>query len=175
MLKKIFIALVVIVVAILGYAATRPDSFRVERMALIKAPPETIHPFIADFRQWPQWSPWEKLDPNMQRTFTGPQRGVGAGYAWKGNGKAGEGRMEIVESRPSERVVLKLEFIKPFPATNTTTFTLAPKDGGTEVVWTMEGENTFMGKVFSVFTDMDRLIGKDFEEGLENLDRATKS
>ncbi|UJR82817.1 SRPBCC family protein [Sandaracinus amylolyticus] len=162
------------VAAVLALASRKPSSFRVERKKLIAARPDAIFPKLDDFRRWTEWSPWEKLDPELQRTYGGSDRGVGASYAWKGNNKAGEGRMEIVESKPSERLALKLEFIKPFPATNTTIFTLTPSGEGTEVSWTMEGENTFMGKVFSVFTDMDQMIGKDFEQGLENLERAAR-
>ncbi|WP_053231907.1 SRPBCC family protein [Sandaracinus amylolyticus] len=157
---------------VVALASRKPSSFRIERKKLIAAKPDVIFPKLEDLHRWTEWSPWEKLDPALQRTYGGSERGVGATYAWKGNNKAGEGRMEIVESQPSERVALKLQFIKPFPATNTTVFTLTPSGEGTEVSWTMEGENTFMGKLFSVFADMDAMIGKDFDEGLANLERA---
>lgn len=160
--------------AVLLLASRKPETFRVERRAVIAAPPSAVFPNLDDFHRWSAWSPWEKLDPDMKRTFGGPERGVGATYAWQGNGKAGEGRMEIVETVPDERVTLALEFVKPFPATNTTTFTLTPRDGGTEVVWALEGRNTFMGKVFSVFADMDSMVGKDFDEGLRNLERVAR-
>ncbi len=124
---------------------------------------------LDDLRRWSGWSPWERLDLTMERTYDGPPRGVGATYAWRGNGDVGAGRMEIVESRPSEKLRVRLEFLEPFEATNMATFTLAPRGDGTEVVWAMDGDNSFIGKVVSVFMDMDALIGQDFERGLESL------
>src|SRR5690606_9816928 len=136
------------VAAVLVLASRKPPTFRVERRKVIATAPSAIYPHLDDFHRLSEWPPRQQLDPHPKRTFGGPERGLGATYAWKGNAKAGEGRMEIVEVRPDERVTLKLEFVKPFPATNTTIFTLTPRDGGTEVVWVMEGQNTFMGKVF---------------------------
>jgi hypothetical protein len=162
------------VVVVLALASRKPATFRYERRAVIAAPPEAIFPNINDFRRWAEWSPWEKLDPAMKKTYGGAPSGVGATYGWIG-AKAGEGTMVITESRPSEYLALDLAFIKPFPAQNKTVFTLAPKAGGTEVVWTMTGDNTFMGKVFGVFVDMDQMIGKDFERGLVDLKRVSEA
>jgi hypothetical protein len=171
MLAVILIILVVIVAVILVLAATRPNDFVVSRSADIKAPADAIFPLIDDFRHWPSWSPFEKLDPNMQRTLSGAEAGNGAAYAWDGNGKAGKGRMEITNSVPSSRVSLKLDFEKPFRANNTVDFTLSPSGEGTTVTWAMRGARPFIAKLMGLFMNFDTLIGKDFEAGLGNLRR----
>ncbi|HEY1149197.1 MAG TPA: SRPBCC family protein [Pseudoduganella sp.] len=168
-MKKVFIIAVVIVAAVLGLALTQPDSFTVTRTATIKAPPEKIIGYLNDFHQWPAWSPWEKLDPNMKRTFEGPVSGQGAVYGWSGNDEVGQGRMEITENAPPSKVAIKLDFIKPFKSTNQTTFTLQPQGDGTLVTWTMSGPSEFITKLMGVFVSMDKMIGKDFEKGLSQL------
>jgi uncharacterized protein YndB with AHSA1/START domain len=168
-LKKVFIIAVVIVAAVLGLALTQPDSFTVTRTATIKAPPEKIIAYLNDFHQWSAWSPWEKLDPNMKRTFEGPVSGQGAVYGWSGNDEVGQGRMEIIENAPPSKVGIKLDFIKPFKSTNQTTFTLQPQGDGTVVTWTMSGPSEFITKLMGVFVSMDKMIGKDFEKGLSQL------
>ena len=175
MLTTILLAVVAIVVIILVLASRQPDSFRVERRATIDASPDRIFPLINDFHRWNAWSPWEKLDPAMNRVFDGPPSGVGSSYAWKGNSKAGEGRMEIVDSRPASRVGLKLDFIKPWKSSNTTDFDLASNGAGTDIRWSMSGPHTMMSKVMSLFITMDKLVGKDFEEGLANLKRVAEA
>lgn len=174
MLKTILIGLVLVVAAILIYAATRPDSFRVERSASIKAPPEKIFALINDFQQWPQWSPWEKLDPAMKRTLSTPSQGVGASYGWVGNNKVGEGRMEILSAAPPNKIDIKLDFLKPFEAHNKAIFTLTPQGDGTTVNWVMEGPAPFVTKLMSVFVSMDKMVGKDFEAGLANMKAAAE-
>ena len=169
MFKTILIVIVVAVAALLVFATTRPDSFSVQRSIVIKAPPEKVHGLINAFTNWPRWSPWEKLDPAMQRTLGGPPAGVGSNYAWSGNGKAGAGRMEITDSQLPGKVVIKLDFIKPFEGHNTAEFTLSPQGEGTEVNWRMFGPSPFISKVMGVFVSMDSLIGKDFEAGLANM------
>jgi uncharacterized protein YndB with AHSA1/START domain len=169
MIKTILIGLVLVVAAILIYAATRPDGLHIERSTSIKAPPEKIFALINDFHLWPQWSPWEKLDPAMQRTHTGPQQGVGATYAWAGNSKVGEGRMEILSATAPTKVDIKLDFIKPFEGHNKAIFTLTPQGDGTTVNWVMEGPAPYITKLMSVFMSMDKMIGKDFEAGLANM------
>ncbi|WP_236200760.1 SRPBCC family protein [Pseudomonas pseudonitroreducens] len=169
MLKWIVLVVVLAVVVVLVLAAGRPDSFRVERKVLIQAQPEKIQGYIEDFHLWPQWSPFEKLDPDMKRTFSGAARGKGAVYAWAGNGKAGEGRMEITEVTPATRVSIALDFLKPFKASNTAEFTLLPRDGGTEVTWAMYGPSPFVAKLMQLFFSMDSVVGKDFEAGLASL------
>jgi uncharacterized protein YndB with AHSA1/START domain len=159
----------VVIVAIAVFISTRPDTFQVQRSTTIAAPAGTVFGYLNDFRQWPQWSPWEKLDPNMQRTLSGAPSGTGARYAWLGNSKAGQGSMTITDSRPGERVVLDLSFIKPFKSNNVTEFALTPAARGTQVTWTMKGTNTTVTKAFSLFMNMDKLVGGDFERGLANL------
>lgn len=162
-------ALAVVVVAVLLFATTRPDTFRVQRAAVINAPPEKIFPLIEDFHAWGGWSPWEKKDPAMKRSFSGPATGKGAVYAWDGNKEVGQGSMEIVEDAPPSKLVLKLDFVKPFEGHNVVTFTLAPQGEATNVTWTMEGKSPFMAKVIGVFCNMDSMIGREFETGLAAL------
>lgn len=168
MFKKIGIALVVVIVAVLGYAATKPDSFRVERTTSIKAPPEKIHPFLNDFKQQVVWSPWEKKDPGMKRAFSGAESGKGAVYEWDGNDEIGKGRIEIIETAPS-KVTMKLDFLEPMEAHNMAEFTLTPKGETTDVTWAVFGPMPYVSKVFTMFCDMDSMIGKEFEAGLADL------
>lgn len=179
MVKRILLgvmgAVALVVVVVLLIAASKPSEFRIERKTVINAPSAAVFPNIEDFHRWSAWSPWEHLDPNLKRSYSGPTTGPGASYAWSGNSDVGEGRMTVLESRPNEALKVKLEFLKPFEATNTTTYTLTPSGGGTEVVWAMEGPNSFAGKVMSVFADMDAMVGKDFERGLANLKRVCES
>jgi hypothetical protein len=170
MARKILLVLLVLVAAVCAIVLTRPDTFHVERSATIHAPANVVFARLEDFHRWPDWSPWEKLDPNMVRTYSGPDRGVGAAYAWKGNDKVGEGRMTILEAAPPAKLGIQLEFLKPFPATNTATFTLAPAGDETRVTWAMDGKNNAMSKAFSLFMDMDKLVGTDFAKGLAALD-----
>lgn len=169
MLKKIAIVIVLLIAGVLAVAATKPDTFRVERSAAINAPPEAVFRLINDFHNWQAWSPWEKLDPAMTKNHSGAASGQGAVYEWAGNSDVGKGRMEITESAPPSRIEIKLDFLAPFESHNTTEFTMQPTGGGTNVVWAMQGENNFMGKIMQVFMDMDSMIGKDFETGLANM------
>jgi Polyketide cyclase / dehydrase and lipid transport len=166
--------LVVIVVALLGYAATKPNTVSYTRSTRINAPPEKIAALINDFKKWQAWSPWEKKDPNLKRTFSGNPSGVGSVYAWEGNKNVGSGRMEILEST-LKNIRIKLDFITPFKASNTADFTFIPQGGATDVNWVMTGENLFIGKVMSVFMDFDKMIGKDFEAGLAAMKAAAES
>lgn len=161
--------LIIAVVIILAAASTRPNTFRVQRSALIQATPERLYPLLADFRQWTGWSPWEKMDPAMKRDYGGPAAGRGATYAWQGSGKVGAGRMEIVEVDPPRTLRVKLDFIRPFEAHNMVTFTLEPRDAATLVTWTMEGPVPLVAKVMHMFMDMDKMVGGDFARGLANL------
>jgi len=169
MLKIAAGSVVLLVAAVLAFAATRPDSFSVRRAASIQASPEKIFPLINDFSRWSAWSPYEKKDPAMKRSFSGPAAGKGAVYAWEGNGEVGQGRMEIADAVAPSRVTLKLDFVKPFEAHNKVDFTLEPKGGATEVTWAMDGPMPFISKVVTLFVDMDRMVGGDFEAGLANL------
>jgi hypothetical protein len=165
----IFAVIVAVVVAgILIYAATKPDTFRVERTIAMKAPPDKIHPLINDMKAWTAWSPYEKKDPAMKRSYGAVTAGKGATYAWEGNQNVGQGSMEILESSP-DKVVIKLDFIKPFEAHNTGEFLLRPKGDVTDVTWAIYGPSPYVSKVMSVFVDFDQMIGKDFEQGLADL------
>lgn len=166
-------AVVVVLAALLGFAATRPSAFRIERSRTLQALPAVVHAYVNDFHKWPEWSPWEKLDPSMKKDWSGAPAGIGASYHWIGNSKAGEGRMTITDSRAPQSVTMRLEFIKPWRATNTAQFDLAPSGSGTHVVWAMTGEYGFAAKAFGLFMNMDKLVGRDFEQGLANLDAVT--
>ena len=163
------IVVVAAIVAILVYAATKPNTLRVTRAANVGAAPEKIFAFINDYRNWQAWSPYEKKDPTMKRTLSGPPSGKGAVYAWEGNKNVGIGRMEILDSAAPSKVAIKLDFVKPFEAHNIVTFTLEPKGASTVVTWDMQGPSTFFAKVMGVFINMDRMVGRDFEIGLANL------
>jgi uncharacterized protein YndB with AHSA1/START domain len=175
MLRKIALALVLLVLVFLAFVATRPSSFTITRSRTLSASPQVVFSYLNDFHRWPDWSPWEKLDPAMKREHGGSPAGPGATYFWSGNSDVGEGRMTITESTPGKNVTLRLEFIEPFAATNMTAFDLVPSGSGTAVTWTMKGEHNFMGKAFSVFMDMDQLVGGDFERGLANLDQVSSA
>ena len=169
MLKIISLAVVAVVGGFLVYAATRPDSFRVERTVTINAPPERIFPLVNDFQRWGAWSPFEKKDPGMKRTMSGVSSGEGAVYEWDGNKEIGQGRMEIVESVPPSRITLTLDFTRPFEAHNIVDFTLEPRGNSTQVTWAIHGPSPFISKVMGIVLNMDKMIGKDFEAGLAAL------
>jgi uncharacterized protein YndB with AHSA1/START domain len=168
MLKTILLVLAAGLGLVLLLAAFRPDSFRIERSLVIKAPPEKIYPHLTDFKAWMAWSPWEKKDPALKRTYSGAERGVGSAYAWAGE-KAGEGRMEIAEATPASNVRIKIEFLKPLEASNVVDFTLRPEGDRTVVRWSMHGPQPYLNKLAGLFMDIDRLVGRDFEAGLAAL------
>ena len=169
MLKTVGIIIAVLIAGVLVLAATKPDTFRVQRAASIKAPPEKVFAILNDFQKWGTWSPWEKKDPAMKRTFGATTSGKGAVYAWEGNNDVGQGSMEIAESVAPSTITLKLDFVKPFEAHNIVVFTLEPKGGTTNVTWVMEGPVPYFAKIIHVFLDMDSMVGKDFEAGLASL------
>lgn len=171
----VILLILALLVALLLVAAMKPNTFRIGRSTMVNAPPEAVFEQIVDFHRWHAWSPFEKLDPSMKKTFSGADSGVGAVYTWDGNSKAGAGRMEIVETIPPNHVMLNLAFSRPFKAENVTEFTIEPMSDGTRVTWAMHGTNSFVAKLMSVFMSMDKLIGKDFEEGLANLKRNAES
>ncbi len=173
MLKILGLTLVAAVVALLAYAATRPDNFRVERRITIGASPEKVFPLINDLHQWALWSPWEKKDPDMKRTHSGPAAGPGARDAWQGNKQVGTGSMEISQASAPSQVLIKLDFFSPFEAHNIAEFNVQAQGTGaatrTEVRWAMYGPNPYVAKLMQVFFNMDSMVGKDFEAGLQNL------
>ncbi|MDP1866803.1 SRPBCC family protein [Bradyrhizobium sp.] len=159
------------IAVVLILAATRPDSFSVQRAAIVSAPPEKIFPLINDFRQWGNWSPYEHKDPAMKRTFSGAVRGKGAVYAWEGDKNVGKGRMEILEASAPSKIAIKLDFFTPFEAHNTAEFTMLPHEDATRVIWRMHGPAPFMARIMHLFINIDNMVGKDFEAGLANLKR----
>jgi uncharacterized protein YndB with AHSA1/START domain len=169
MIKIALIALAVLIAGVLALAMTKPDIFRVERTASIKAPPERIFPLISDLKGWGAWSPYEKKDPAMKRSFGAVTAGKGAVYEWHGDKNVGKGRMEIVAAQAPASVVIKLDFLEPFEAHNTAQFTMAGKDGATEVTWAMYGRANLLSKVMGLFFNMDKMVGDDFEIGLAKL------
>ena len=171
----IIVVLLLVIAAVVAFAATRPSAFRIARSARIAAAPDKIYPLIDDFHRWTAWSPYENLDPDLKRTYGGAVSGVGATYAWEGNNKAGAGRMEIMESAVPSKVTIKLEFSKPFVAHNTAEFTLEPDGAATTVTWAMLGSRPLMMKVMGLFFNMDNMIGKDFETGLNSLRTAAEA
>ena len=175
MLKKIAIGLVVVIVLFVGVVATRPSTFHVERSAKIAAPPAAVFSLINDFHRWPSWSPWEKLDPNMKREYSGAPAGVGAAYDWSGNDDVGVGSMRITDSQAPTKVAIALEFKQPWQASNQTLFSVAPDAAGSTITWGMDGQSNFMFKAISLFMDMDQMVGKDFEAGLANLARVAEA
>jgi len=173
-LKIIAVVIIALIAGVLILAATKPDTFRVQRGTSITAPPEKIFALINDFNRWGEWSPWEKKDPAMKRTFGATTSGKGAVYAWEGNKDVGQGRMEIAESVAPSKVALKLDFVKPFEAHNLVEFMLEPRGDATNVTWAMRGDTPYFAKIIHVFINMDRMVGKDFEAGLANLKAAAE-
>ena len=175
---EIIIVIAVIVAlaiaTVLIFAARKPDTLRVTRSMRVTAPAETIFPLINDFRQWGGWSPYEHKDPAMKRSYSGAESGKGAVYAWDGNNNVGSGRMEILEIQPPSRIVIKLDFIRPFEGHNTAEFTMLPQGDATNLTWTMVGPAPLMSRLMQVFINLDQMIGKDFEAGLANLKKLTE-
>jgi uncharacterized protein YndB with AHSA1/START domain len=174
MLKIILIVVVVLIAGVLVFAATKPDTFRVERAATIKAPSDKVFALLNDFKAWTAWSPWEEKDPAMKRSYGATTSGKGATYAWEGNKDVGQGSMEIVESNPSSKLALKLDFVKPFEGHNVVEFTLTQQGDNTAVKGAMQGPAPFMSKVMQVFVNMDSMVGRDFEAGLAKLKAAAE-
>lgn len=174
MILKICVALVLLIAAILILAATRPDTFQIQRSITVNAPPEKVFALIDDFHNWSQWAPQDKEDPSMKRSYSGPVSGIGAESKWQGAGSTGQGTMRIVKSLPFQSVIVKVDFEKPFVAHNSNEFTLISQGTRTTVTWSMQGTNVYMTKVMSIFTNMDRMMGKHFETGLANLKAAAE-
>ena len=169
MLKIILIAIAVIVVVFLVVVALQPSEFRVARSTTISGPAPAVFAQVNDFHKWEAWNPWGKIDPAMKQTYEGAPAGIGAIYTWVGNNEVGEGRMTLTESRPNDLIRIKLEFMKPFAATNTAEFTFKPEGNQTAVTWSMSGKNNFMAKAIHLFMNMDKMIGGQFEKGLAEM------
>ena len=170
----IAVVLAIAIAVVLILAATKPDTLRVQRATTVKAAPEKLFSLINDFHQWGSWSPWEAKDPAMKRSYDGAASGKGAVYAWDGNNNVGSGRMEILDSSHPSKIVIKLDFFKPFEGHNTAEFTMLPQGDVTNLTWVMHGPAVFMSRVMQVFMNQDRMIGKDFEVGLANLKKLTE-
>jgi hypothetical protein len=174
----IAVVLAIAIAAVLILAATKADTFSVRRATTVNAPPERIFALINDFHQWGIWSPYENRDPGMQRAYSGSASGRGAVYAWDGNSKVGSGRMEILDTSAPSKILIKLDFFKPFEGHNTAEFTMLPQGDATNVTtnvtWLMHGPAPFMSRLMQVFMNLDNMIGKDFEVGLANLKRLTE-
>jgi uncharacterized protein YndB with AHSA1/START domain len=169
MFKTITLIIGIFIGVILLYAATRPDTFRIERSTRIQAPPEKIFPLINGFHQWEAWSPWEKIDPALKRSYSGVDSGKGAVYGWQGNKDVDQGRMEIIESTPSSNLMIKIDFSQPFEAHNTIQFTLDRQGDTTMVTQAMYGPSPFVSRLMGLFFSMDKMVGQKFEEGLTSL------
>ena len=171
----ILLALAFIAILFIVVIAGQPDEFKVVRSAKITAPPEKIFPHVNDLHKWEAWSPWAKLDPNAKSSFDGASAGVGAAMSWDGNKKIGAGKMTITESRPGELIRIRLEFIRPFQATNTAEFTFNPDGNQSLVTWSMFGQNNFGGKILGLFMNCDKMVGGDFEKGLAAMKSVMQS
>ena len=171
MLIKISSGLVLVLVlgVFAAIVAMRPSDFRVERSAVVSAPAPVVFAQVNDLHNWDAWSPWAKLDPAAKQTFDGPRAGTGAAFAWAGNNQVGEGRMTITESRPSELVRFRLDFVKPLAGTNAAEFTFTPQGNQTAVRWTMTGRQNFITKTVCMFMSMDKMVGGQFEQGLAQM------
>jgi hypothetical protein len=170
----IAIILAIAIAIVLLLALTKPNTFAVQRAISIKAPAEKIFALINDFHQWGTWSPYENKDPAMKRTYSGANSGKGAVYAWDGNKNVGSGRMEILDTSVLSKIVIKLDFFKPFEGHNTAEFTMLPQGDATNLTWVMHGPAPFMSRLMQVFMNIDKMIGKDFEVGLANLKKITE-
>jgi uncharacterized protein YndB with AHSA1/START domain len=173
MLKTIAIIIALLIAAVLIYAATKPDHFRLERSTTIKASPEKISAYLTDFKQWAAWSPWENKDPDMKRSYSGAASGKGAVYGWVGNKNVGTGSMEVLDVQP-HKITIKLDFLSPFEAHNTTEFHLEPQGDSTKMTWAMFGPSNYVNKLMTVLFSMDKMVGPDFEAGLAKLKLAAE-
>jgi len=175
MLIKVLIGLAVVVVMLVAVVATRPSEFRFARSTTISAPAPAVFAQVNDFHNWPAWNPWGKIDPKMTQRYEGAASGIGAIYSWAGNREVGEGRMTLTESRPSDLIRIKLEFMKPFAATSVAEFSFKPQGDQTAVTWSMTGKNNFMAKAIHLVMNMDRMIGGQFEKGLADMKREVEA
>ena len=168
-LKRVLVALGVLVVAFVALVSMQPSEFRVARTTTISAPAPAVFAHVNDFHEWEAWNPWGKIDPAMKQTYAGAPAGAGAIYTWVGNMEVGEGRMTIIESRPSELIRIKLEFLKPLATTSVAEFTFQPQGDRTVVTWRMVGESNFMAKAIHLVMDVDKMVGDQFEQGLARM------
>lgn len=169
MLKRVFLAIAAVVASFCVYVALQPSTFRIERSAIVVAPAAAVFAEVNDFHKWEAWSPWAKLDPAAKTTFEGPPAGEGAVFRWAGNDEVGEGSMTVLESKPDERIKIRVDFVQPWAGTNTADFTFKPDGPRTIVTWAMSGEQGFLEKAVCVFMNPDKMVGGQFEKGLASL------
>ncbi len=169
MIVNMFLGLAVVIVVFVIVVALHPSDFRITRTANVSTPAAVVFALVNDLHEWEAWSPWEKMDPALKKSFEGPSAGTGASYSWTGNKKVGAGRMTIMESHPDELIRIKLEFLKPFKAAHTAEFSFKSKGNQTAVTWNMFGKNNFMGKAMHLFMNMDKMVGGQFEKGLAQM------
>lgn len=175
MLKKILLAVAVIIAAFIVVVALQPADFRIARSAVIDAPPPAVFQHVNNLRKWEDWSPWAKLDPAARSTFEGPEAGRGAIFKWSGNSEVGEGTMTVTDSKPAELVRLRLDFTKPMAATNVAEFTFEPRGPATAVTWSMSGRNNFIARAVCLFMNPDKMVGGAFEQDLANLKKVAEA
>jgi uncharacterized protein YndB with AHSA1/START domain len=173
-LKRLSIGVVLLVGAAAVVVWFQPDDYRLTRSTVIAAPAAAVFAQVNDLRKWDDWSPWAKLDPAAKVTFEGPQAGAGAVFKWDGNDKVGAGTMTITESKPNERVATRTDFVKPFEGTSNADFVFSEQGGQTNVIWTMAGTQTFIGKAICMFMPMEKMLGPEFEKGLMQLKRVSE-
>lgn len=174
-LRRLFVLLVLIIGGFCTYITMLPNEYQVQRSTTVHNDPSVVFAQVNDFHNWDTWSPWAKLDPNSKVTFSGPDAGEGAHFTWNGNDEVGEGDMTIVSSQPHESIGIKLHFVRPMEGTADVKFAFEPTDDGTVVTWTMSGKNNFVGKIFCLFMNMDKMIGGDFEKGLASMKEVAES
>jgi uncharacterized protein YndB with AHSA1/START domain len=174
MVAKILLGVLIVVAAVLVFAATKPSTFHIAKSVIVQAPPEKVYALIADFHNWPQWAPQDREDATMQRTYSGAANGPGAVSDWTSKGSAGAGRMTITAATPPSRVDVAVDWKRPFQLRNTHQFTLTPVASGTQVTWTAEGTNLYVMKVMEVFVGVNGLMGKHFQTGLGNLKKTAE-
>jgi uncharacterized protein YndB with AHSA1/START domain len=171
MLKKFIVTVIFLLVAapflVMAIAVTQPASYQLQRSISVSAPPAEVYAAIVDFHRWQGWSPWARLDPNQKTTVAG--EGLGAVYTWSGDDRVGAGRMTIIEALPNSKVAIKLEFLRPWESTNETSFLVVPEGAGSRLTWIMKGTHGYLGRAMSIFLNMEKMLGPDFEKGLAAL------
>jgi uncharacterized protein YndB with AHSA1/START domain len=169
MALRVVALIALVVLAILVIAAFRAGTLQIQRARQIEAPPDKVFALIDDFHKWKEWAPQDMEDPALKRTFSGPEHGLGAASEWSGSGNSGKGKMSIIESEPPKKITIKVDFVKPFEAHNVNEFTLEPVGASTLVTWQMRGTNAYFMKVMGIFVNLDKVMGKHFERGLDDL------
>jgi uncharacterized protein YndB with AHSA1/START domain len=175
LVAAIIVGITALLAALAVATALQPDEMNVSRSTTIAAAPEAVFKVVNDLHQWDAWSPWSKLDPAMKVSYAGPAEGVGSSYHWSGNNEVGEGTTTVVESKPSEKIAMRLDMVRPMAGTSDVQFTFVPEGAGTKVTWAMQGKKPFIGKVIGLFMDCEKMCGDQFNEGLANLKKVMES